>query len=269
MKVMKTAMAALALLVFSQPVFALSPQEIIEKSDKLDDGETSISEMTMIMVDSKDQQRVRKLKSFRKDYADETTKSLMFFLDPADVKNTSFLAFDYEPADKDDDNWLYLPALRKVKRIASSNKKDSFMGTDFTYHDMNGLEVSDWSYQMVKESEMIDGQDCWVIGSVPRQDIAAQVIEDTGYLKRLAWVRKDNFMVVQGKVWVKKGQKIKIMKASDIQQIQGIWTAKKLEMSTFSRNQREHSTVLVFDNLQYNQGVDDQLFNTQRMQRGL
>lgn len=268
MKLFKTLTTAFLLVGFASSALALTPKEIAIKADNVDDGETSISEMTMILIDSQNQQRVRKLKSFRKDYEDQT-KSLMFFLSPADVKNTAFLAFDYEDPDKDDDNWLYLPALRKVKRIASGNKKDSFMGTDFTYNDMNGLDIEDWDYQMVKESDTIDGQECWVIGSVPRADIKNEVIQETGYLKRLMWVRKDNFMVLQGKTWVKDGRKIKVMQAKEIEQIQGIWTVKRLEMSTFSRNKREHSTVLVFDNLQYNQGVDDGMFNTQRMQRGL
>ena len=179
------------------------------------------------------------------------------------------MGFDYDDEAKEDDNWLYLPALRKVKRIASSNKKDSFMGTDFTYHDMNGLRVSDWSYQMVKESVTLDGQECWVIGSVPRKDIKAAVIKDTGYVKRLVWVRKDNFMVVQGKVWLKKSGKLKILKASDIKQVQGIWTVGKLEMSTYARKKRAHSTVLLFENTVYNKGVDDQLFSTSTMEKGL
>ena len=222
----------------------------------------------MPLIDKKNQTRVRTIKSFRKDYGDDK-KSISFFLSPADVKNTASMGFDYEDEAKEDDNWLYLPALRKVKRIASSNKKDSFMGTDFTYHDMNGLKVGEWEYQMVKDSDMIDGQDCWVIGSMPRKDIAEEVIKDTGYTKRLVWIRKDNFVVVQGKVWVKKGNKIKVLKASDIKQIQGIWTVGKLEMSTYAGDQKEHSTVLSFDNTVYNQGVDDNTFTTSRMEKGL
>ena len=258
----------LALLAYGQTALALTPKEIIQKVDKRDDGETSISEMTMILIDEKDQQRVRKLKGFRKDYG-EDKKSLNFFLEPADVKNTSFLSFDWDDPSKEDDSWLYLPALRKVKRIAAGNKKDSFMGTDFSYHDMNGMEVEDWDYQMIKESDTLDGQDCWVIGSVPKKEKAEAVIQDTGYLKRLAWVRKDNFVVIQAKIWVKKGEKIKILRATEIEQFQGIWTAKKLEMSTYVQNKREHSTLLLFDNLKYNEGVDDGLFTTARMEKGL
>jgi len=263
-----TSLMALLLSVSLGSAFALTPKEISQKADDLDDGETSISETTMIMVDSKGQQRVRKLKGFRKDYGKDT-KSMNFFLAPADVKNTAFLSFDYDDVNTEDDSWLYLPALRKVKRIAAGNKKDSFMGTDFSYHDMNGLDVEDWSYKMIKESAMLDGHECWVIGSVPVKSRAKEVIADTGYLKRLAWIRKDNFMAIQGKIWVKKGKKIKVFHATDIQKIQGIWTAKKIEMSTLVRGKRQHSTALLFDKIQYNQGVEDSLFTTQRIERGL
>ncbi|MDX2469534.1 MAG: outer membrane lipoprotein-sorting protein [SAR324 cluster bacterium] len=251
------------------PLFALTAKEIITKVDNLEDGDTSISKLTMILIDKKGNKRIRKTKGFRKDYG-EDTKSITYFLSPADVKNTTFLAFDYDDEAKEDDNWLYLPALRKVKRIASGNKKDSFMGTDFSYHDMNGLNIDEWDYQIIKESAKIDGHDCWVIGSVPKKAIAKAVIKDTGYLKRVGWIRKDNFMMLQSKIWVKKGKKLKVLKASEIKKIQDIWTVGKLEMKTLDRKGRlEHATVLLFDEVLYNKGVDDNTFTTQQMERGL
>ncbi len=251
------------------PLFALTAKEIVEKANDLEDGDTSISRTTMILIDKKGNKRIRKTKGFRKDYGKDT-KSISYFLTPADVKNTTFLSFDYDDDAIDDDNWLYLPALRKVKRIASGNKKDSFMGTDFTYHDMNGLKVDEWSYKMLKKSAMIDGHDCWVIGSVPRADIKKAVIKDTGYIKRVGWIRKDNFMMLQSKIWLKKGKKTKVLKVSNVKKIQDIWTAGKLEMTTQDRKGRmEHATILLFDEVIYNKGVDDKTFTTQRMERGL
>ena len=103
-----------------------------------------------------------------------------------------------------------------------------------------------------------------------RKDIKKKVIEETGYLKRLVWIRKDNFMAVQGKAYVKKGKKIKIMKVSKIEKIQGIWTAKQVEMITTNRKGKmEHATVLKFENIVYNKGVDDKLFTTKRLEKGL
>jgi hypothetical protein len=251
--------------LFSQQLSAL---EIMKRVDKRDDGETSASEMTMILIDRKGNQRVRQMKGFRKDYGQDK-KNINFFLTPADVRNVAFLSFEWDDEAKEDDNWLFLPAIGKPKRISSGNKKDSFMGSDFTYSDMNGLELSEWDYTFLNESETVDGQECWVIEAVPKPEKMEKVIEETDYLKTVTWVRKDNFMVVQGKMYVKKGKKIKFFTASDIEEIEGIWTAKKLTMVTTRRNEKEHSTVLLFNNITYNKGVEDTMFTVQRMERGL
>jgi len=256
--------------LFPGALFAaeLSALEVMRQVDQRDDGETSNSELTMILIDKNKNQRVRKLKGFRKDYGKDV-KSISFFLSPADVRNTAFLSFDWDDENKEDDNWLYLPALRKVKRISSGNKKDSFMGSDFSYADMNGLELNEWEYQFINEREQVEGFDCWVIEGTPKNEMRNKVIEETGYLKSVSWVRKDIFMTIRAKLYVKKGKEIKYFTASDIIQIDGIWTAKKLTMKTTKRNRTDHMTVLIFDNIIYNKGVDDTLFTTQRMERGI
>lgn len=265
---MKFLSLLLCLLLGAPSLWALTPREIVEQADQVDDGNTSITETTMIMIDRSEQQRIRKIKAFRKDYGPDK-KSISIFLSPTDVRNTTFMSFEWADESKEDDNWLYLPALRRVKRIASGNKKDRFMGTDFTYHDMNGLKVSRWEYQMIKESDQVNGADCWVIGALPKAEIKQEVIEDTGYTKRLLWIQKDNFLSVQGKVWLKSGG-YKVMKASKIKKIDHIWTIGRVEMSTFDRaDRRQHTTVLLNEQVQYDQGVEDRLFTTATMEKGL
>ena len=141
--------------VWVSPICAdeLSAFDVMKKADERYDGDTSSSEMTMILIDKRNNQRVRKIKGFTKDYGKDE-KSINFFLSPADVRNTAFLTYDWDDENKEDDNWLYLPALRKIKRISSGNKKDSFMGSDFSYADMNGLEITDWQYRFVKTSDV-------------------------------------------------------------------------------------------------------------------
>ncbi|MBT3226818.1 MAG: outer membrane lipoprotein-sorting protein [Deltaproteobacteria bacterium] len=242
--------------------------EVMQRADDRDDGETSTSEMTMILIDKRNNQRVRKMKSLRKDYGKDL-KSISFFLSPADVRNTAFLSYDWDDENKEDDNWLYLPALRKVKRISSGNKKDSFMGSDFSYADMNGFKLSEWEYKFRKKSEKVDGFDCWVIEGTPKKEKRKKVINETGYLKNIAWISKEHFMTIRSKLYVKKGKKIKYFMASEIVKIQGIWTAKKLTMKTTKKKRMEHMTVLLFDNLVYNKGVEDTVFTTQRMEQGI
>lgn len=120
-------------------------REIMQKVDDRNDGDNQASDMVMILIDKNDKERIRKLSVFAKDKGEDTLR-LMFFVHPADVKNTSFLTWDYDDYDKDDDQWLYLPALKKTKRIASSDQSDSFMGSDLNYSDMTSRNLDDYDF---------------------------------------------------------------------------------------------------------------------------
>lgn len=242
--------------------------EVVRKADTREDGDTLTSDTLMVLVNKRNQQRVRNIKNIRKDYGPDT-KGVVFFLSPADVRNTAYMSFDWDNPEKEDDSWLYLPALQKVKRIASSDKSGSFMGSDFTYSDINGLEIEDWEYSFVKEDAGMDGHSVWVIQGLPKKERKEKVLEETGYLKTMMWIRKDNYMVVKGKYWVRQGRKIKYFKAEEIDKVDDIWTAHKLTMVTTAKGKVEHTSVLQFSNIQYNLDIDDSTFTTRRMEQGL
>lgn len=257
----------LAASLTSLPVSALelSAKQIMQKVDDRDTGETIVSESALILIDKKKRQRVRQLKLFSKEY-DAVDKSVSFFMSPADVKDTAYMSFDWDDDAKEDDSWLYLPALQKTNRIAASDKSGAFMGSDFSYADIDGVEVEDFTYRLVKESEEVNGHDCWVIESTPK---SKAVIKETGYLTTTSWIRKDIFMQVKAIIKVKKGKRVKYFQAKDIEQIQGIWTAKTLQMVTTKRNKLEHSSVLKINAVDYQTKVDDKMFENNRLQRGL
>lgn len=245
-----------------------SVEEIVQKIDDLYEGDTSTSELVMYMVDTNKRQRVRHLKGFGKVF-DGYEASLLFFVSPAEVKGTAYMEHDWEDDARDDDAWLYLPALHKVKRVASTAKSDAFMGSDFTYSDINGPPVWDWNYRIIKENEQIDGHDCWVLESVPKPAKKQKVWDETGYVKRTTWVRKDSYYIVKGKFFVKKGKKVKYYKVEGLHQVDGVWTPKRQEMVTTKKGRVEHSTVLEWRNPAYNMPLDDAQFTTQAMERGL
>lgn len=249
------------------PTFAaeLTAAQIMQKVDDRDTGETMVSESALILIDKKKRQRVRQLKLFSKEYGD-VDKSVSFFMAPADVKDTAYMSFDWDDDAKEDDSWLYLPALQKINRIAASDKSGAFMGSDFSYADIDGVEVEDFTYRLVKESEEVNGYDCWVIESTPKNK---SVIKETGYLSTTSWIRKDIFMQVKAIINVKKGKRVKYFQAKDIEQIQGIWTAKTLQMVTTKRNKLEHSSVLKISAVDYQTQVDDKMFDNNTLQRGL
>jgi len=244
---------------------AQTADEIMKKVDDRYTGDTSTSDATLVLIDKKDRQRVRELSLYSIE-KDDVEKSIIFFRSPSDVKNTSYMSFDWKAEAKEDDSWLYLPALQKVRRVAASDESGSFMGSDFAYVDINGTDYEDFDYTLENESEPVDGHDCWVVKSISKNEA---VIKETGYTESVSWVRKDNYMVVKAVIQVKKGKRIKYFAAKNIEKIQGVWTAQTLQMVTTRRGKREHSSVFKVHNLKYNQGVDESMFDTQAMQRGL
>jgi hypothetical protein len=189
----------------------------------------------------------------------------MFFLHPADVKDTAFLTYDYDDPDADDDQWLYLPALRKTKRIATSDKSGSFMGSDLSYADMTSRDLTDYDYTLKKEMQ-VRGHAAWLIEALPR---SAEVEDETGYTKSLLIVRKDIHMVVRAVHWVKDGGYLKYVDATRIEQIDKIWVATELKVATKKGKQTVHSTVLTLEKVRFNQNLDPEMFTTRRMEKGL
>lgn len=249
----------------------LSADEIIYKSENKDIGDTMKADLTMRLINGKGDERVRRIDSFRKNYGEQMKdeKAIYFFQYPQDIKDTAYLSYDWDDDKVDDDSWLYLPSLKKVKRLAEADKSDAFLGSDFTYTDMKTRKREYWDYTIVKQSDPYDGQDCWVVEGLPKKGREKKVLNETGYTKVHIWVRKDNFMKVKGVFWVSKGKKIKYFTASGIEQIDGIWTAKVNKMWTTKHDRVEHTTILELANIRYNDQIDDSFFTPQRMKRGM
>lgn len=243
------------------------PRVIMQKVYDREDGNHSVMDMEMILIDKNGDQRTRQVKSFGRDTgADGKDKEgIMFFLSPADVKNTGFLSYDYYDDNKDDDQWLYLPALKKVKRIASSDKSSNFMGTDFTYADMNERHTKHYDYKLIKE-DMLNGDKVWMIEAIP---ITEKEKEETGYSKSIFFVRQDNFLVIRALSFVEKGNKLKYMDVKKVEQIDGIWVASEMTMTTKKDKETLHQTLFKLTNIQFNQPQPADMFSTRRLEKGL
>jgi len=152
--------------------------------------------------------------------------------------------------------------LNRTRRVSQSNESDSFMGSDFSYSDITGVDINDWDYEIVKETDEVDGHDCWVIDSTPKAENRKRLLAETGYEKRRIWVRKDNYYVVRGQYFLAKGKKMKLMQARDLHQIDGIWTAKSISMVTVKKKNILHKSLIEFSDVIYNSEVPDTLFST-------
>jgi hypothetical protein len=257
-----------ASVLFFRPISAWADdrkaRQVMEKVDARDDGDNKVWDMVMILIDKNGKKRVRKARAFSMDKGKDTLR-LMFFIAPADVKDTAFLTYDYDGAEKDDEQWLYLPALRKTKRIASKEKSNSFMGSDFSYGDLTKRRLDDYDYGLLKEVKVRD-VDTWLIQSAPR---SKKVIDEYGYTKSIIFVRKDNFVVMRAIHWVKKGNRLKYMDVKKLELIDGIWVATEIHMTTKKRKRTLHKTIMKNDNIKFNQDLMESFFSIRQMEKGL
>lgn len=246
----------------------LTPLEIAQLEENRYIGDTSLALSQMILIDKKEFKRTREVVIKTRQFEDNK-KTLVLFKSPADIRNTAFLSYDWKEKDRVDDSWLYLPALKKTKRLSNADQSGAFVGTDFTIYDINGIETSDWEYSLKEFSEIIDGHDTWVINAVPAKKRANEVKEKTGYAKYRAWIRKDIGYMIRAKFWVLKGRNIKYFNVKNIEKIDGVWTAGNQQMISTNRGKKLHSTVIIQNEIKFNTPIDKTEFYSQRLEKGL
>ncbi len=257
MKTIKLVVAVAVILATSFGANAqLTGRQIIEKAYNLPTGDDQTSVLTMTLTNKSAQTRVRKIQQYSKDLGN-TEKSIMFFLTPADVKNTSFMNWSYD-SDKSDDQWIYLPALKKVKRISSDSKNDYFMGSDFTYDDLGDRKLDADVHKLLKE-ETIDGHTCYVVESISKD-------EEYMYSKTKTWIRKDNFVGMKKKFYDEDGDLLKILSIKKIEKIEGFWVISHSEMKNVQKN---HKTSMKLSGIKINTGVSASKFSERMMMRGM
>ncbi|WP_321493359.1 outer membrane lipoprotein-sorting protein [uncultured Desulfobacter sp.] len=242
-------------------------RKIMEQVDARQTGDNRVAQMEMILTDKNGSQRIRKIQTFIKDKGPDTM-SLMFFLTPADVHKTAFLNIDYDDPNHDDDQWLYLPALKKTKRIASADKSGSFMGSDMNYSDMTDRELTDYDYSFYEKGreQVFDNIKTWAIWAIPRSD---KVIKETGYEKELLFVRQDNDVVTRSIGWVENSPDLKYMTVRQLDIIDGIWVATSMQITRKKGKQTVHKTDLILDRVKFNQDLDEGMFSVRQMEKGL
>ena len=249
-------------------LFGESARDIMDKVLNRDEGKSSISSLQMQLIDKNGDKRVRNLKTFSKDKGDDEWK-ISFFLSPSDVKNTSFLTYDYKSENKDDDQWMYLPALKKVKRIPSSDKDSSFMGSDFSYSDMTKPNLNDYNFKIIKDTFIKRKSGKVAVWKILVSPKAQKTIDETGYLKYEVYIRKDNYMRVRAKFYLKKSSRLKYLDVKKIEKINGIYVATILTMVTKESRKTIHKTVLIQSETKINIDILDDFFTQRVMKKGL
>lgn len=240
----------------------LTAYEIVDRGQKAIRVEGVQGVSIMRIIDKKGRERVRKIKQVTKLFDNgETEKRLIRFMEPADVKGTGLLTYDY--ASKDDDLWLYMPALRKVRRIVSSEKAKSFLGSEFTYSDMTPPSLDDFDFQLLGE-ENTDGTLCHKIEWKPKDE---EIAEENGFSRRITLIGKDDFVVRKSIYYDLDGELLKELVVHEVKELDTVnhkFRAMNLEMINHQNGRR---SMLVNESIEFNPDVDDTYFTTRYLKR--
>lgn len=238
----------------------LTGRQIMEKSEAQNKGKDEYNTTSMKLINKRGQERDRKIEYYKATDENDNDKVFMRFIEPADVKGVGLLTIEH--TDLDDDQWLYLPALRKVRRISSSDQGDNFMGTDYTYEDIRAEKLDEHEYNRVG-NETIDGHDCYVIVALPSTE---KQKDESGYSRREIWMRKDVLLMIQIKYYDKKGGLLKIEVRKDIAEAApNLYRPNIMEMQNLKTG---HTTRITFDEREINKGIPDRIFTERELKRG-
>lgn len=253
----KSIFAVLGLSVLCIAGPAMNGQQVIEAVYNRTQPKDQQGDLTMLLINNRGEERKREIRQFIAD-DEKTEKKIMFFLSPADVRNTSFMNWSYAQQGKEDDQWIYLPALKKVKRISSEGKSDYFMGSDFTYDDLGDRRPDEDSHTLLRE-EMFQGESCYVVESKSKD-------KDYLYSRTVTWVIKDKWIGLKKDFYDDNNKHLKTLRVMEYKQINGLWMILHSEMENV---QKKHKTTMKLENLKLNQGIKDSQFGERMMVKGL
>lgn len=254
-----TVFTSLLSLAVLSPIVQADEQQgiaIATKRKQLDSGwGDSQASMIMRLTNANGDTSERRLRIKTLEIVGDGDKGLTIFDTPLDVKGTAFLNFSH--ATKPDEQWLYLPALKRVKRIASKNKSGPFMGSEFSYEDLSSFELEKYRFNFIGEDKLGDAN-TFLLEQIP-------VDSNSGYTKQRVWLDKHHYQPLQVEYYDRKGALLKTLKLSNYQQHLGkLWRPHTLEMDNSQTNK---STILLTESLEFRQGLQESDFNQASLQR--
>jgi len=262
--------------LISPITYAQSARDIVQQANDRDDGKSQFSRQTIATckyaikdrrISCVESPRRKTLEAVSKDYGKrgKDKKSVMIILEPPSERGIGFLQFDYDEAGKDSDQWMYLSALGKVKRVVSGDedapKTGTLFGSEFSYEDTEQRHIDDFTYTIVKE-ESYQGRDCWVIESRPTASYARK----SNYSRSEQWIDKERLLMLKANMYDRRGQLIKQMVQTDFVQQDGIWIARKMNMNNV---QSQRISTMKLENIALNIPVEDQLMSQRTLTDGV
>lgn len=248
----RTSLLIVALLPLN--LYAQTPEEkgleIAREADRRDTGWGDVqSESEMILRNRQGQESIRRTHGKTLEVIGDGDKTLIVFDYPGDVKGTAFLSYTH--AKEPDDQWLFLPALKRIKRISSNNKSGPFMGSEFAYEDISSQEIEKYKYRFIRD-DALDGRQAFVIERTP-------TYEHSGYTRQLAWVDKEMYQPLKIDFYDRKGSLLKTLTAHGYKKyLDKYWRPDRMEMVN---HQNGKSTSLIWKSYQFKNGYTDSDFD--------
>ena len=225
----------LAIALFTVTLTAQSAQEVAKRAfEKMSGYQSSISETTMILKNAQGATNTRKMR-IKKLEGKDGDKSLIVFLYPKDIQDTKLLS--YEQIGKDDKQWLYLPALRRVKRISSRNKSGSFMASEFSYEDIASQNYRNYRYKGEAKTVRKGGKSYLRIERIPKD-------ANSGYSRQIIYIDPKTYLAKEGEYYDKRGRLLKKVSFLRYKSIDGVSRIVRMEMKNV---QNGKSTLLIWD----------------------
>ncbi|WP_444993870.1 outer membrane lipoprotein-sorting protein [Aliikangiella sp. IMCC44359] len=236
-------------------------REIMLKNDQQKRANTEQVHLKMLLINDAGKTQKRELDWIKKTVKSKDEYTLIRFTYPKDIRGTGLLTYEYEL--KEDDRWLYLPALRRSRRITSSEKSDNFMGTEFSYEDLSNESLDKYRYEFIKESPCGEMQ-CFVVRAKPTNE---QELVESGYSSRELWIEQTHYILTQAKYYDKNNGLIKEFTASDIKKIGNTDLARshKMEMKNLKTGS---VTTMLFEDFLINEPVSDKTLTVRNLERG-
>jgi len=232
----------------------LNVGQIVDKANKVAyyEGTDGMAQVNMVITDSQGRKRVRNFTILRRDVKDGgEQKFYVYFYKPEDVRDMVYMVWKH--IGKDDDRWLYLPALDLVRRIAATDKRSSFVGSHFVYEDVSGRGINEDTHELVGEED-----NCYKIKNVPKNK---QYVEFEYYY---VWIRKDNFMPIKAEYYGSNGKKYRVIEALKVENIQGYPTITEMKASNLNSG---GNTVITYGKIRYDIGLSDDIFTERYLRR--
>ena len=244
---------AMALAIHAHPALAQNARQIVEEAQKRTDAKSQRYEGLLQVFDAKGKISDKRW-SFERLGSHGNSKAVLRFTAPAEVKGVALLVVNHP--DRASDQWMWTPAIERDRRIALQDRSTRFFGTDFSFEDLEERDVDQFDYTLAGD-DAVDGSACWRIESRPKESKSSQ------YTKSVVWIRKDDYAFARFENYV-KDQVVRRLNYSDIENVQGIWTARQMEMADLRRGSR---TRLTLDKLAYNVPFKDEDFTLQTIRR--